>query len=117
MRYRRLDNEGDYTFGAGSADMLLDIEACAQAIKTRLWLLFGEWWEDLTDGLPLFQKVLAQHDINIASEAIRDRIIKTPHVTSIIYFSADWDNEQRQLAISCVVETDYGQLTVEGVKF
>ena len=27
MRYRRLDNEGDYTFGAGSADMLLDIEA------------------------------------------------------------------------------------------
>ena len=56
MRYRRLDNDGDYTFGAGGADMLIDIEACAQSIRTRMWLLFGEWWEDLTDGLPLFQK-------------------------------------------------------------
>ena len=117
MRYRRLDNDGDYTFGAGGADMLIDIEACAQSIRTRLWLLFGEWWEDLTDGLPLFQKILAQRDINIASEAIRNRILSTPHVRDIIYFSADWDNEQRYLLISCVVDTDYGQVNVEGVKF
>ena len=117
MRYRRLDNDGDYTFGAGGADMLVDIEACAQSIRTRLWLLFGEWWEDLTDGLPLFQKILAQRDINIASEAIRNRILSTTHVRDIIYFSADWDNEQRYLLISCVVDTDYGQVTVEGVKF
>ena len=117
MRYRRLDHGGDYTFGAGGADMLTDIEACAQSIRTRLWLLFGEWWEDLTDGLPLFQKILAQRDINIASEAIRNRILGTPHVRDIIYFSADWDNEQRHLLISCVVDTDYGQVTVEGVKF
>ena len=117
MRYRRLDNDGDYTFGAGGADMLTDIEACAQSIRTRLWLLFGEWWEDLTDGLPLFQKILAQRDINIASEAIRNRILGTPHVRDIIYFSADWNNEQRHLLISCVVDTDYGQVTVEGVKF
>lgn len=117
MRYRRLDSEGDYTFGAGGADMLIDIEACAQSIRTRLWLLFWEWWEDLTDGLPLFQKILAQRDINVASEAIRNRILSTPHVRDIIYFSADWDNEQRHLLISCVVDTDYGQVTVEGVKF
>ena len=117
MRYRRLDNDGDYTFGAGGADMLVDIEACAQSIRTRLWLLFGEWWEDLTDGLPLFQKILAQRDINIASGAIRNRILSTPHVRDIIYFSADWDNEQRYLLISCVVDTDYGQVNVEGVKF
>lgn len=117
MRYRRLDNEGDYTFGAGGSDMLTDIEACAQSIRTRLWLLFGEWWEDLTDGLPLFQKILAQRDINIASEAIHNRILGTPHVRDIIYFSADWNNEQRHLLISCVVDTDYGQVTVEGVKF
>ena len=117
MRYRRLDNEGDYTFGAGGADMLIDLEACAQSISTRLWLLFGEWWEDLTDGLPLFQKILAQRDINIASEAIRNRILSTHHIRDIIYFSADWDNEQRRLLISCVVDTDYGQVTVEGVKF
>ena len=103
MRYRRLENEGDYTFGAGGADMLIDLEACAQSIRTRLWLLSGEWWEDLTDGLPLFQKILAQRDINIASEAIRNRILSTPHVRDIIYFSADWDNEQRYLLISCAV--------------
>ena len=117
MRYRRLDNDGDYAFGAGGADMLIDLEACAQSIRTRMWLLFGEWWEDLIDGLPLFQKILAQRDINIASEAIRNRILSTPHVRDIIYFSADWDNEQRHLLISCVVDTDYGQVTVEGVKF
>ena len=59
MLHRRLDEDWDYVFGHGKADYLTGREAVGQAVKTRLLLLYGEWWEDLQDGLPLFEKILA----------------------------------------------------------
>ena len=56
MRYRRLTATGDYVFGQGSLDYLSDADAAAQAVKTKLKLLLGEWWENTGDGLPLFQQ-------------------------------------------------------------
>ena len=51
MQYRILDENGDYTLGQNS--MKKDKEAVAQAIQTRLGLLYGQWWENTEDGLPL----------------------------------------------------------------
>ena len=57
MKNRRLTDNWDYTFGHGINDYLTGVEAVAQAIKSRLLLLYHEWWEDLEDGLPLFEKI------------------------------------------------------------
>ena len=54
MIYRMLDADGDYVFGRSKHAYLEGVEAVAQAIKTRLLLLYAEWWEDREDGLPLF---------------------------------------------------------------
>jgi hypothetical protein len=46
MRYRREDDDGDYTFGQGDDTWLVNSpEAVAQAIKTRflLWYGNGSW--------------------------------------------------------------------------
>ena len=58
MIYRRLDADYDYTFGQGKQDFVSGVDAVAQAIYTRLFLLFGEWWEDQKDGLPLWQSII-----------------------------------------------------------
>jgi hypothetical protein len=53
MRYRKLDANGDYTFGGGSNDFLVNTpETVAQAVMTRLNLLQGEWFLDTTAGMP-----------------------------------------------------------------
>ena len=39
MRYRRLDENGDYVFGHGISDFCLDSDAVLQAAKTKLLFL------------------------------------------------------------------------------
>ena len=55
MIYRKLTETGDYSFGRGSQDFVEGVEAVAQACKTNMLLLLGEWWENLENGLPTLQ--------------------------------------------------------------
>ena len=50
MLVRRLDPGHDMTFGQGLANYARDDEATAQAVKTRLLLLFNEWFLDTGAG-------------------------------------------------------------------
>ena len=83
MQYRTLDEQGDYTLGQNS--MKQNKEAVAQAIKTRLGLLYGQWWENTEDGLPLFEKILGAYGDNkeMIDILISERIAQTKDVKEI----------------------------------
>lgn len=115
MIYRKLDDNGDYVFGANSNGFYKDIYAVQQAISTRLKLLKYEWWENLTDGLPLWQDILANHNIDKAKQLIKERIEKTNKVKCVTIFNATWDSEQRRLDIYVLVDTEYGPLEINEV--
>ena len=124
MRYRRLDENHDYTFGKGLGNFLEDEvgnpEAVAQAIQTRLLLFTGEWWEDLRDGLPLWQKILGARvkDKKIIDKIITDRIqgLKMPNgnyaITAIKEVESEYDVETRAYSFTCRVDTIYGELYI-----
>ena len=69
ITYRKLDQNGDPIWGNGQGSFVSDIDAVAQAIYTRLRLLFGEWWENLSIGTPLFQSMLGQSASDQALQA------------------------------------------------
>lgn len=114
MRYRILDENGDYSFGKGQQNLTYGLYAVTQAIQTRLKLLKEEWWEDKEDGLPLFQQILGQSGTNdnliIADSLIKERILGTTDVTSIEEFTSSY--EDRTYKFSCTVNTKYGTITV-----
>lgn len=124
MLYRRLDSDHDYCFGRGFGDFLEDAtgspDAVAQAIKTRLLLLLGEWWKDLRDGLPLWQKILGARINNkkVIDKIITDRIqgLKLPNgtaaITAINEVSSAYDSTTREYSFSCRVDTVYGEVYV-----
>ena len=58
LSYLMLDSGYDPVFADGTS--LTGTQAVAQAIMTRLKLFFGEWWENLALGLPVFQSMLGQ---------------------------------------------------------
>jgi hypothetical protein len=115
MIYRKLDSNGDYSFGRGGQDFHSGTVAVAQAIKTRLLLFSSEWWEDLEQGLPLFQNILgasgSPESLNGVDLLIQERITGTSGVKSLSNYTRSFDN--RELSISCNVTTIYGDAEID----
>ena len=114
MRYRKLDENGDYSFGGQQADYYRDTPlAVAQAVQTRLMLFRGEWFLDTTDGTPWMTEVLGKNTRATYDAAIRQRILGTPGVIELVSYSSDLDTDARQVAIAATINTVYGQTTVQ----
>lgn len=116
MLYRKLDSAGDMQFGSGTLNFHNSTpDGVAQAVKTRLGLWLEEWFLDVTDGTPWAQLVLGRHTEQTFANAIKKRILGTQGVQSIdsIEFIQDLDN--RTLTFYCVLNTDYGSVTLQEV--
>ena len=113
MRYRRLTATGDYVFGQGGLDYAADADAAAQAVRTKLKLLLGEWWEDTGDGLPLFQQILLQRatadGIQTVDLLIKQRIMEVAEVTNVQITKSSVKDRQYQADV--IIETIYGEIT------
>lgn len=113
MRYRREDNDGDYTFGQGDDTFLINNPECvAQAVKTRFELWRGQWFLDATEGTPYVQSVLGKQRSDVYILAIRERIQSTPGVNNILSFDTNNDGTNRRVTFTAFIDTIYGQTTV-----
>lgn len=110
MKYRKLDKNGDYVFGNNSHDYIEKDEAIAQAIKTKLYLFYGEWWEDISLGLPMFQSILGQvSNSNLRQTVIllcAEQINLVEGVTNVDSVSVDIS--ARKLGLTIDVTTENG---------
>ncbi|GJL36021.1 hypothetical protein TUM17576_28410 [Enterobacter hormaechei] len=113
MRYRREDENGEYTFGRGDDTWLINSpDAVAQAIKTRFELWYGQWFLDTTTGTPWIQSVLGKQRPEIYNLAIRQHILETKGVRSITAFDTTVNTSTRRVTFTATVETIYGTTTV-----
>ena len=78
MKYRILSDTFDYSFGNNKSDYISGKKAIAYAIKSKILLFYGEWWEDIGIGIPMFQSIMGQGRSealkNSAQMLISDRI-------------------------------------------
>lgn len=115
MKYRKLDSNGDYTFGNNNADYVTDLDAVVQAIRTKILLFYGEWWEDIGIGIPMFQSLIGQVNPEglkqSATLLLTKRIQELNEVTSVN--NIDLKIEKRTISFSADVDTVYGQASVE----
>lgn len=111
MRYRKLDSSGDCSFGRSALDFISDTpETVAQAVRTRLLLLRGEWFLDVTDGTPYATEILGANTAQTYDLAIRERILDTQGVTGIVSYESNLAD--RALTVVATIDTLYGQSTV-----
>ena len=120
MKYRRLDENGDYTFGNYEWNFLFDNDAVGQAVKTKILLFYQEWWENLSIGIPFFQSIAGKVSNNNLKMTItlllKDRILEIQEVTSVDNIEIDISN--RVLSIVIDLTSIYGGNTVQlGVNY
>lgn len=112
MRYRKLDPQGDYSFGQGEANFYIDVPAAVgQSILTRLKLLTGEWFLDITAGTPYDPDVIGAHTQATRDLAIRSRIQTTVGVKSLDSYASNFDPKTRAFTVAAQVTTIYGGQT------
>ena len=111
---RKLDENHDPIYGNGQQDFYVDVYAVAQLIDTSLLLLMGEWWADLTQGFPLFQKIVGVYGVGnnpqIAALLIQQTIMAVPYVTGMADVAFSYDSISRAFSYSCTVYTQFGQV-------
>ena len=115
MRYRKLDDAGDYCFGRGQFDFLINSpESVGQAVQTRLQLWTGEWFANTEDGTGWGSRVLGRGTASIYEMELRRRILETSGVTEIADLTASYNAQTRTLDVIATINTVYGQASIEG---
>jgi hypothetical protein len=114
MRVRKLDANGDYSFGNGEADFWINApEGVAQKVKTRLLLWTGEWFLDKTVGTPWLQKILGYNTAANRDVAIRTVILQTEGVTALSnYSSSVGGGGPRRLVVSGLITTVFSKTPI-----
>ena len=116
MRYRKLADDKDMTFGNQQADFWRDVpQAPAQAVETRLGLFSGEWYIDISEGTPYQGGVLGKHTQASYDPILRDRILNSEGVIAILSYESIYDGDLRTLTARAEIETIYGPTTFVGV--
>lgn len=118
MKYRRIVN-GEPSYGQGKQDFLQGIDAVAQAIQTRLLLFYGEWWEDITDGLPLWTEIIGFGGSNkdkvnalITKRIIDTKLDETRLISDVTDVVNTYDSTLRKYTYSSKAKSIYGNITV-----
>lgn len=118
LQYRKLTETGDYSFGQGPQNFHSGVEAVAQAVKTRMQLYLGNFWRDVNDGLPVYQKMLGSsgstENIATVDAILQERVKGTTGVQNILSYSSSFSPDTRKYSFKTLIQTDYSVTTVQG---
>lgn len=117
MKYRKLDKNGDYSFGNNKFDYASYPNSVALAIRGKLLLFYGEWWEDIGIGIPMFQSFLGQVNrpslIGGLQRLLEKRVMEVPGVKSVSEIIVKENNKRTyNISIKCIL-LDEQEISVE----
>ena len=110
MKYRRQDKNGDYVFGHNKNDYVSGNLAVAYAIKSKILLFYGEWWEDISQGIPMFQSIVGQTNKSNVTNALElllnERVQEVPGVEVVNEITATISGRIISIYIRCTTENN-----------
>lgn len=107
----KLDASGDWDVSAGDLTMLSDADAIIQAARIHLQFFQGEWFLDLTTGLPWWQSLLGKvRDPSVLAPIFRRALLLVPGATRVASLRLTRDGSARSLDVVYQLEADIGLL-------
>lgn len=85
------------------------LELMQQRLRQSLWFFLGEWFLDITDGVPYYRDILIKAPVRQTVESLlKQAILETPGVLSLEKFELQYFNGPRQLFLKFEARTYYG---------
>lgn len=115
MRYRKLSPTGDYVFGNGQLDFLINSpEAVAQAVETYLRLWLGEWFLNLNDGTPWLEGVFGYNSQDEADQTLIQTVLGIQGVQDLTNWKSTVNPVTRAyVSVNATLDTIYGQTALQ----
>lgn len=111
-----LDSNNDIIVDDGQFKLVTDGAKVAQHVRSRLLFYQGEWFLDLSAGVPYFQKIFTKPaDVGEVESIIKSEILQTEGVERLLTFESDYNSETRKLTMSASLETVYGVIDMSEV--
>lgn len=86
-------------------------ELTAQKLKIRLLSYRGEWFRDISTGIPYLQTVLGRRNsLESADVEIKTTIVNTENVSTITQYSSSIDNNRKLTVIFSVTLESGGNI-------
>ena len=91
-----------------------DVDQITQNLGIRLRFFLGEWFLDVTAGLPYYQSIFQKspNQINVES-AIKAEIVNTKDISEILNFTSNYTSSNRKFDVRFTALTSSGPVTIE----
>lgn len=101
---------GDLDLDGGSLKIVTGAAAVVQRLFIRFRFFKGEWFLNREEGVP-YAEILGEKPTQAVIEALFRKVITTcPGVVSLDFFSAERNNDTRELRIRFSATVDNGEL-------
>lgn len=108
---------GDFAFSSGG-------DGIAQDIKIAVKMIMAEWFADILDGIPYWERVGVPSSLALLGskfnkarfeQVFRGRIIKIPGVDTVDEVVASFDSSTRTATVAWSVTTIFGDTTTGNI--
>ncbi len=107
---------GDLAVLQGDLSLVADVNAIMQEAELTLGFLLGEWFLDITQGIPYLQTVLVKSPNLAAIESVfRDALLGVAGISSVQVMALDFNRSARKLTASYTARSDLGKLIRDSV--
>lgn len=116
MAIFRIKRPGDITLNRNSSgklelSLVYDVDYVKQKLAHRLKFVLGEFFADVRQGLPYFERVLVSNpDLQLIRALFYNAIQTSPGILSVQSFETLFDKRNRALGVSFTATTSGGQL-------
>ena len=87
-------------------------ERVAQQIKIQLLTMLGEWFLDITHGVPYLEYILVKNpNFELIRQILKEQIQNVDDVEAVNSLELDYDSHQRRLSVTYAAETNYDLVT------
>lgn len=107
LNVRRVDSNGDWTFGSGKNCYLTDTAATRQRLKTRLRCVVNDWFLNFNYGIDYFSA-----DRDVIETQIRRTILETDGIEALLSFTSGLDEERKLTVTALVIDTAGNEIEV-----
>ncbi len=87
----------DLYINNGDLQLVQDIEHVKQHLKIRLQFYLGEWFLDITEGMPFYSDVLVKNpNIPNIDNIMKSRILSTPEIVALLSYKSFFEPSTRE---------------------